>query len=208
MAWSSASVTDGSAAQPAPTIATYMVSGTAAQPAVQGPTHKLAFYNVGWVTSSKKHNAAWLAREVSDIVTKRNVDAIGISEVFNQRENLEDRREDIMSVLLGHLNQGSAGQPAWEGRTDIHYIFLWKSNRLGLVNYEVVSCGIMNEPRRKCQYFEFQPEGSNVPLHVYHNHAPTTGLTLNKKKDNENFMESCEHQKQCCTTCRSLRTRF
>ena len=69
-----------------------MVPATAAQPAVQGPTHKLAVYNVGWLSSSKKHNAAWLAREVSDIVTKRNIDAIGISEVFNQRENLEDRR--------------------------------------------------------------------------------------------------------------------
>ena len=53
--------TDGSAAQPAPTIATYMDSGSAEQPAVQAPTHKLAFYNVGWQASRKKHNAAWLA---------------------------------------------------------------------------------------------------------------------------------------------------
>ena len=62
-AWSSAIDTDGSAAQPAPTIATYMqeASGTAANPAVQRPTHKLAFYNVGWQAPSKKHNAAWLA---------------------------------------------------------------------------------------------------------------------------------------------------
>ena len=97
--WSSAIDTDGSAAQPAPTIATYIVSGTAAQPPVQGATHKLAFYNVGWKSASKKHNTAWLAREVSDIVTTKNVDAIGISEVFNQRENLKDRRQVIMSEL-------------------------------------------------------------------------------------------------------------
>ena len=57
-AWSSAIDTDGSAAQPAPTIATYMISGTAAQPAVQAPTHKLAFYNIGRVSSSKKHYTA------------------------------------------------------------------------------------------------------------------------------------------------------
>ena len=112
--------TDGSAAQPAPTIATYMVPGSGAQPAVQGPTHKLAFYNVGWLEKSKKHNAAWLAREVSDIVTKRNVDAIGISEVFNQRDDLNDCREVIMSEILHHLNQCSAEQLAWEGRTDAH----------------------------------------------------------------------------------------
>ena len=52
--WSSAIDTDGSAAQPAPTIATYMVSGTAAQPPVQSPAHKLAFYNVGWQSGSKQ----------------------------------------------------------------------------------------------------------------------------------------------------------
>ena len=45
--------TDGSAALPAPTIATYMVPGSATQPAVQGPTHKLAFYNVGWLEPSQ-----------------------------------------------------------------------------------------------------------------------------------------------------------
>ena len=47
-AWSSAIDTDGSAAQPAPTIATYIISGTDAQHAAQGPAHKLAFYNVCW----------------------------------------------------------------------------------------------------------------------------------------------------------------
>ena len=181
-AWSSAIDTDCSAAQPAPAIAAYIVPGTAAQHALQGPTHKLAFYNVGWASSSKKHKAAWLAREVSNIVTTRNVDAIGISEVFNQRENLEDRREVIMSALLGHLNQGSAEQPAREGRTDAHYIFIWNSNSLRLVNYEVVSCGIREEPSRRGQYFEFQPKGTDVPLHVYHNHSPSTRLTLGKRK--------------------------
>ena len=86
-------------------------------------------------------------------MTKRNVDAIGISEVFNQREDLEDRREVIMSELLGHLNQGSAEQPAWEGRTDVHYIFIWKTDSLRMVDYAVVSCGIKEEPTRRGQYF-------------------------------------------------------
>ena len=116
ISWSSAIDTGCRAAQPAPTIAAYIVSGTAAQPPVQGPTHKLAFYNIGWKSDSKKHNTAWLAREVSDIVTTKNVDAISISEVFNQRENLKDRRQVIMSELLKHLNQGSTEHPAWEGK--------------------------------------------------------------------------------------------
>ena len=123
--WSSAINTDGSAAQPAPTIAPYMFSSPAAQSAVQIPTHKLAFYNVGCQSADKEHSIAWLAREVSDIVTKRNVDAIGISEIFNQGEdNLKHRREAIMSELLAKLDQGSAGQPAWEGRTNFYYIFV------------------------------------------------------------------------------------
>ena len=40
-----------------------------------GATHKLAFYNVGWQSTSKKHNAPWLAGEVTDIVSDKNVDA-------------------------------------------------------------------------------------------------------------------------------------
>ena len=89
---------DGSAAQPALAIASYMGSGSAEQPAVESQTHKLAFYNVGWNATSKKHNADRLALEVSDIVTERNVDAIGISEVFNQRDDdLKNFKENIIS---------------------------------------------------------------------------------------------------------------
>ena len=90
-----------------------------------------------------------------------------------------------MKELLAHLNRGSAGQPAWEGKTDVHYIFMWKSNSLELVTYEVVSCGIETEPTRSGQYFQFQPKGSDAPLHVYHNHSPSsrsTRLTQGRKK--------------------------
>ena len=159
-AWSSAIDTDGSAAQPAPAIATYMhqVSGTAAKPDAQGPTHKLGFYNLGLLSPDKKHTVAWLAREVLDIVTKRNVDAIGLSEVFGQREELKDRGEVIMSELLRLLNQGSAEQPAWQGMTDVHYIFLWNSNSLRLVNYEVVSCGIETDPLEAANTLSSSPK--------------------------------------------------
>jgi hypothetical protein len=123
---SSATDTDASVAQPAPIIALHNV-GTA-PPAVHGPTHKLAFYNVGWQPTSNMHNAAWLAREVHDIVTNGNVDAVGISEVFNIRDDLNDTRNDIMSQILGHLNQSNTERPAWEGKTDVHHIFIWKDD--------------------------------------------------------------------------------
>ena len=181
---SSAIDTDASVAQPAPIIALHNSCSRhrTSPPAVQGPTHKLAFYNVGWQPTSNAHTAAWLTREVHDIVTNGNVDAIGISEVFNIRNDLNDMRNDIMSQLLGHLNQGSAERPAWEGKTDVHYIFMWKPNSLHLLDYEVVSCGVNTEPYRRGQYFQFQPTGSAVPLHVYHNHSPSPRLTLAKKK--------------------------
>ena len=121
--WSSAIDTDGSAAQPA----TYMhqASGTAEETDSQDPSHKLAFYNVGLNSSDKEHTVARLADEVLEIVTTKNLDAFGLCEIFNQREDeLQDRRVDIMSELLRVLNQGSAEQPAWQGKTDVHYIFL------------------------------------------------------------------------------------
>ena len=180
---SSASHSDGSAAQPAPKAADNMYPSRPAQPTVRGPTHKLAFNNVGWQTSDKKHDAAWLARKVSDIVTKRNVDAVGISEIFSQgHDDLKPRKQDIMSELLGQLNQGRAEQSAWEGRTDVHYISLWNSSRLRLVNYEVISCGITEHPNRRAQYFELHSTENDFPLHLYHNHSPSPTLTLARRK--------------------------
>ena len=115
-------------------------------------------------------------------MTKRNVDAIGISEIFSQGEDdLKHRREAIMSELLAKLDQGSAGQPAWEGRTSVHYIFLWNSNRLRLVTYEVISCGITEHPNRRAQYFELHSTENDFPLHLYHNHSPSTKLTLARR---------------------------
>ena len=65
--------------------------------------------------------------------------SVANSEVFGQREDhLKDKRDRIMKELLAQLNQRSAAQPAWRGMTDVHYIFLWNSNTLSLLDYEVV----------------------------------------------------------------------
>ena len=87
-----------------------------------------------------------------------------------------------MSELSEQLDQGSAEQPAWEGRTDVHYIFLWNSNRLRLVNYEVISCGITEHPNRRAQYFELHSTENDFPLHLYHNHSPSPHLTVPRRK--------------------------
>ena len=136
----------------APRDAEYVCGSSAEQPAAQSITHKLAFYNVGWNATDKKRNAAWLAREIKDIVSQKNVDAMGISEIFNQKQDhLKHGREDIIIELLRELNQRSAEQPAWKGKTDVHYIFLWNSSSLHLLDYQVVSCGIPEHPWKNSQ---------------------------------------------------------
>ena len=97
---------------------------SAAQPAVHIGSRRLAFNNVGWDRSSKKHSPARLAEEVRHIVDEKNVDAIGVSEIFNTRDDhLRDAKQQIMIEHLLALNN-SAGLPVWEGRADVHYIFL------------------------------------------------------------------------------------
>ena len=95
-----------------------------------------------------------------------------------------------MLELLGHFKQGGAEQPAWEGRTGAHYIFIGNPNSLRFVKYEVVSCGIEEAPTRRGQYFEFQPKGSDVPS----SHLPQPQSIYEthfgqKENDNENFLE-------------------
>ena len=61
------------------------------------------------------------------MVQHKCVDAVGISEVFNIRKDLKERRLEIMDRLLVALNR-SAVQPGsmvavWTGRFDGHDIF-------------------------------------------------------------------------------------
>ena len=110
--------------------------------------YRLAFYNIGWNVESKKkhHTKDNLATEICDMVSDKGVDAVGISEVFNLRDDHHEKRQNIMEQLLSKLNSSagqpatsadsSAAQPAWMGRSDGHYIFVWNSHRLILVTSE------------------------------------------------------------------------
>ena len=169
-----------SAAQPAE----YLQGDCAVQPArflhslrSLHPTScaRLDFYNVGWIYGSKKrrNSRERLVGEVMNIVKGTSADAIGLSEVFNVlNDELYDIRQDIMAELLQALN-GSAEQPVWDGRADVHYIFLWNTSSLQLRDYEVVSCGINDHPWRKAQYIQFTTASDGEPLHIYHNHSPS-----------------------------------
>jgi hypothetical protein len=178
-----------SAAQPAARRGRWYneFGSSAAQPAARRGWRKLAFYNVGWNKASTKHSMERLAEEVMAIVHAKGVDAMGISEVFNLKDDdMHEARQEIMQHLLLAMN-GSAEQPAWAARSDGHYIFLWNTNKLFLNDYEVVTCGIVEHPWRKAQYLQFQnpdlPEGP--PLHICHCHSPSSdanALTLARRK--------------------------
>ena len=154
-------------------------------------SHRLAFYNIGWDRKSKKewHTADGLATEICDMVHDKGIDAVGICEVFNLRDDsCWQQRQGIMKHVVSKLNSragrpatsagSSAERPAWKGQSDGHYIFAWNSNRLVLKTYEYISCGIEEHPWRMAQYLQFQPAESHyhspVSLHVCHNHSPTS----------------------------------
>ena len=133
------------------------------------------------------------------MVHSKCVDGVGISEVFNLKDDLWQRRQDIMQHIVSKLNSNavrpatssdsSSAPPLWTGRSDGHYIFIWNSSRLLLKVYDYISCGVTEHIWRKTQYFQFQCAESpdDPPLHVCHNHSPSSKnetLTLERKKTN------------------------
>ena len=145
-----------------------MIKSSSARPTGCNKWHRLSFYNIGWqVTSNKPHHTKQgLATEICNMVHDKCVDAVGISEVFNLKDDNRQQRQAIMQHVVSELNSSaarlatsvcsSAAMPAWEGRSDGHYIFVWNSNRLLLKDYRYVSCGIKVHSWRMAQYLLFE----------------------------------------------------
>ena len=169
------------------------------RPAGYCDLYRLAFHNIGWIKASKKkrHTMENLGTEMCDMVRDKRADALGISEVFNLKDDHHEERQKIMEHLLSKLNSSagqpatsvdssagqpatsvdsSAAQPAWMGRTDGHYIFVWNSHRLRLISYQYISCGIEEHAWRMAQYLRFRhtEAQSGPPLHICHCHSPSS----------------------------------
>ena len=162
---------------------------SAAQPATPCQEQsfcRFAFYNIGWQSTDKKRAPANLARLMSTICQRKTVHAFGISEVFNIAHDYEhQRRQEIMKLILDELNADSAAQPVWIGKADVHYIFVWNTDALTCLLYEVISCGIQEQGERKAQYFQFVTVMGGETLHVFHNHSPSSdlrNLTIGRRK--------------------------
>ena len=107
--------------QSAEYIHEYMSGSSAAQPAGRKRSYRLAFYNIGWDQASKKHSSQRLAEEVLVIIRTKGVDAMGICEVFNLKDDhLHKVRQETMPRLLLVIN-GSAEQLAWDAWSDGHW---------------------------------------------------------------------------------------
>ena len=125
--------------------AEYISRSSAVQPANGIPLwHRLAFYNIGWTSKSTKpgHTKEGLAQEICDMVQELTLDAVGISEVYNLKDDdKHDERQIILRHLLSSLNRSAArpASSAWVGRSDGHYIFVWNSSKLVLSDYEFLS---------------------------------------------------------------------
>ena len=155
---------------------------SAARPAGDSDFYRLALYNIGWDVTLKKeqHTVDGIATEICNMVHDKGTDAMGISEVFNLKDDRWQQRQVIMEHVVAKLNSGagrpassedsSAAQPAWKGQCDGRYVFVWNSNRLVLTAYKYTSCGIKDQPWRMAQYLEFQhaESQSRTPLHVCH----------------------------------------
>ena len=126
--------------------AEYKFEGSAVRPAGYSSWHRLAFYNIGWDDTRNG-----LAKEICNMVQDKCVDAVGISEVYNLKDgSFHQERQNIMQHLLSSLNSSaerpassshaadnvSHAPPAWAGRSDGHYIFLWNSSKLFLKDYD------------------------------------------------------------------------
>ena len=176
-----------SAEQPAEYLSA--VQSNAAQPATacrEQSFCRLAFYNIGWQYTDKKRAVENLAKLMKTICQKKAVHAFGISEVFNiGDDDKHQQRQEIMKRILDELNADSAAHPVWIGKADVHYIFVWNTNALTCLLYEVISCGIKEQAARKAQYFQFVTVVAGETLHVFHNHSPSSdarSLTDGRRK--------------------------
>ena len=165
--------------------ATYLTScPSVAPPGDSSGFYRIAFHNIS--SGRECSNMDGLATKICEMVRNKSVDAVGIGGLslalqVSDIQNVVKTSEMWSSVLLcvlSRLNRG-AERPAWKGRSDGHYIFVWNSQRLMLSIYNYVSCGIEEQPWRMAQYLLFRDTESQTgpPLHVCHCHSPSDKVT-------------------------------
>ena len=183
----------GSAAQPAKDTE----DRTAGQTAADSDCYKLAFYNMSsdvpatpainalsleisqisdMVHDANKRIIDGLSSEICDMLHDKCVDAVGISVLFNPKDDRWQQLQAIMDQVVWKLNSSSeqransadssAEPPAWKGQSDGHYVVIWNSQRLVLKAYSLVVNP--HDIYHKDLRFQQAEWPSGPLLHVYH----------------------------------------
>ena len=183
----------GSAAQPAKDTE----DSTAGQTAADSDCYKLAFYNMSsevpatpaidalsleisqicdMVHDANKRIIDGLSSEICDMLHDKCVDAVGISVLFNPKDDRWQQLQAIMDQVVWKLNSSSeqransadssAEPPAWKGQSDGHYVVIWNSQRLVLKAYSLVVNP--HDIYHKDLRFQQAEWPSGPLLHVYH----------------------------------------
>ena len=171
---------------------------TAGQTAGDSDCYKLAFYNIGsdvpatptihalsseiseicdMIHDTNKRIVDSLTSGICDMVHDKCVDAVGISVLFNPKDDRWQQLQAIMEQVVWKLNSssewransadGSAQRPAWKGESDGHYVVVWNSHRLILKAYEVI---VYHYPFKMAKDLQFQQAEwpSGPPLQYRH----------------------------------------
>ena len=183
----------GSAAQPAKDTE----DSTAGQTTAGSDCYKLAFYNMSsdvpatpainalsleisqisdMVHDANKRIIDGLSSEICDMLHDKCVDAVGISVLFNPKDDRWQQLQAIMDQVVWKLNSSSeqransadssAEPPAWKGQSDGHYVVIWNSQRLVLKAYSLVVNP--HDISHKDLRFQQAEWPSGPLLHVYH----------------------------------------
>ena len=111
------------------------------------------------------------------MVHDKCVDAVGISVLFNPKDDRWQQLQAIMNQVVWKLNSSSeqransadssAEPPAWKGQSDVHYVVAWNSQRLVSKACEEI---VYRYPSKIVKDLQFQQAEwpSGPQLHVYH----------------------------------------
>ena len=122
---------------------------------------RFGFYNIGWNHSDKSRGIRELQKEVLGLVVDHQVQVLGLCEVFDIDDGLNEEKQ-VAKLLVEYLNwaasTSSAAQPAlgtWTGAACHHYVTLWRTD-LGFKCAEEQSfyCRIPTRDWQKGQYLK------------------------------------------------------
>ena len=134
---------------------------------------RFGFYNIGWHHGNKRRGIRDLQNEVFCLVVDHQVQVLGLCEVFDIDDGLNEK-EQVATQLVEYLNSApSTGTLI--GAACHHYVTLWRTD-LGFTCAEEQSfyCRVPTRAWQKGLYLRFEKAGWPQSIHMVHNHSPSS----------------------------------